>query len=217
MSVSDRLKAASPALWESAISHPFINEMGEGSLDPEKFRRYFIQDYVFVNDLVKVSGVAIAKAPDLDSARPIDAFLDNILDAEDAIFLRAFERLGVPESEFRSAEPLPTTAALGSFLVRLSYEGSFAEICCALYVTEGVYLDWANRLRDRGAQPGVPHYQEWIDIHTDESLGPMVRFLDGVLEGTTAQEFPRLQQIFDLTTRYEIAFWHMAYEGESWP
>ncbi len=227
MSLTAGLKTEYAGLWKAATEHPFISELGNGSLPAEKFRRYFLQDYVFVNDLVKAAGIAVAKAPDLALARPVEEFLHAILGAEDALFVDAFKTLGVPESEYRNVEPLPTTAAFGNFLVRLAYEGSFREICCAMYVTEGVYLNWGERLRGAGADPAAggsalgEFYQGWIDLHTEEVLGEIVRFLGGVTDGAEPVESDRIGTVFQRALRYEVAFWEMSYSegtrGESWP
>ena len=223
MSITSLLKDGHIALWRAAVEHPFINELGDGSLDAGRFRRYFLQDYVFVNDLVKMAGVAVSRAPDLKTARPIEEFLHAILGAEDALFIDAFKMLEIPEQEFRNVEPLPTTAAFGNFLVRLAYEGTFAEICCAMFVTEGVYLDWGERLRKSGADPAAngaelgQFYQGWIDLHTEDALGDIVRFLGGVVDNASSAELPRLRKVYQRALRYEVAFWEMSYRGEQWP
>ena len=216
MSVSGDLKARHAALWQRAVRHPFIAELGLGTLPQEKFRRYFQQDYVFVNDLVTVTGLAISKAPGLEAARAMAGFQEVLLGAEDALFVQAFEALGVPEAEYRAASALPTTAALGDFLVRTASQGRFEHICCALYVTEGVYLDWCSRLQSEGASPGVPAYRQWIDIHGEEALGPFVSFLQGVVDATPAPLIESLGPVFERTLQYEVRFWDMAYSGESW-
>ena len=223
MSVTADLKNDNSALWRAATEHRFIEELGDGSLPADSFRRYFLQDYVFVNDLVKMAGIAVSKAPDLQLARPIEEFLHAILGAEDALFLDAFKTLKIPEADYRNVEPLPTTAAFGNFLVRLAYEGSFREVCCAMYVTEGVYLDWGERLRKSGTDPAAAgaelgrFYQGWIALHTDEALGDIVRFLGGVVDGAEPSELAELSRVFERALRYEIAFWNMSYGGEQWP
>jgi thiaminase/transcriptional activator TenA len=223
LTVTAQLKDKYSSLWSAAVDHVFITELGEGTLSRERFARYFVQDYIFINDLVKMAGIAVAKAPDNQTARPVEEFLNAILGAEDALFIDAFETLGVSDDEYRGAEALPTTAAFGNFLVRLAYEGSFREICTAMLATEGVYLAWGDRLRAEGADPAASgsdpgrFYQGWIDLHTEEALGPIVGFLESVIDRAEPVEIPRLEAIFERALRYEVAFWDMAYEGESWP
>jgi len=222
LGVTAQLKDKYSSLWKAAIDHQFITALGDGTLSRERFARYFVQDYIFINDPVKMAGIAVAKAPDNKAARPIEEFLNAILGAEDALFIDAFKTLDVPESEYLNAEALPTTAAFGNFLVRLAYEGSFKEVCMAMLATEGVYLAWGDRLRDDGANPvasGSPlggFYQGWIDLHTDEALGPIVRYLASVIDDAEPNEIPKLEAIFEQALRYEVAFWDMSYEGESW-
>lgn len=210
------LKSAHAGLWEAATHHPFIEELGDGTLPIEKFRRYFVQDYVFVNDLSKALGIAEAKAPDIAAARPMAEFQTALMGAEDALFLRAFKALGIEEKEWKAATPLPTTAAFGDFLVRTAYEGGFEDICAALAVTEGVYMDWGQRLSDSGAEPASDFYREWIALHTEDVLGPFVYFVDGVVNAATDTAMNRLSTVFERTLRYEIKFWDMGYSGESW-
>ena len=223
MALVDQLRENSGRIWSDATDHPFITELGDGSLPEDKFRRYFLQDYVFVNQLAKVGGLAIAKAPDLVAARPFGDFLSMLLGAEDSLFLDAFEVMQVPESEYRNATPLSTTDAFSNYLVGLASAGTYADICCAMYVVEGVYLDWADRLDGANARPadsGHPLagiYQQWIDIHTDASLGAFVRFLESQVNSANPSRLADFQVIFNQVARYEFAFWEMAYAGEDWP
>ena len=223
MTVTAQLKSKHSGLWSAAIDHRFITELGEGTLSRERFARYFVQDYIFINDLAKMAGLAVAKAPDSRAARPVEQFLNAMLGAEDALFIDAFKTLGVPEAGYSGAEALPTTLAFGNFLVRLAYEGTFREICAAMLVTEGVYLAWGDRLRANGADPAASgselgkFYQGWIDLHTDDALGPIVRHLESVVDQAETNEVPKLDAIFERALRYEVAFWDMAYEGENWP
>ena len=213
MSFSDQLRINHSDLWRKATHHPFIEELGNGTLSIEKFRRYFLQDYVFVNDLARMSGIAIGRAPDLPSARPIHQFLTNLMGAEDALFIDAFKALNVPGETFRNASADPVTAAFGDFLVRLAYEGSFPEICSALLVTEGVYMDWGERLSRSGVAPGNPMYQGWIDIHTENVLGAFVGFLSDVVDRSPAGERSRtrIERIFIRSVEFEVKFWDMSY------
>ena len=211
---TEKLKAEYADLWTRATRHPFIEELGSGTLPVEKFRRYFLQDYVFVTDLARMSGIAIARAPDLTSARPVHDFLANLMGAEDALFLRAFADLDIPESTFRAVKPLPTTAAFGDFLVRLAYESAWEEICAAMLVTEGVYLEWGERLNGEGARPENPFYREWIEIHTAATLGPFVAFLTNVVDGAPESLSADIAVAFEKTLTYEVGFWDMAYEAE---
>ena len=75
MSLTEELREANSELWERMVTHPFVEEMGDGTLPPEKFRRYFLQDYVFVKDLVPMIALGAAKAPSIEDGYPLVKFL----------------------------------------------------------------------------------------------------------------------------------------------
>ena len=45
------------------MTHPFVTDMGDGAMPVAKFRDYFIQDFIFVKDLVKMVDLGILKSP----------------------------------------------------------------------------------------------------------------------------------------------------------
>ena len=50
MGLSKELRAGVGAIWEKVVTHPFVTEMADGSLDREIFDIYFDQDYLFLRD-----------------------------------------------------------------------------------------------------------------------------------------------------------------------
>ena len=218
MTLSDELRKAEEGLWERMVTHRFVLELGEGTLPVEAFRRYFLQDYLFLKSLAKVVGMGVAKAPSLETARQLSPFLETLLNAENALFFRAFEELGVPPEEYQTAQVLPTGLALANFMLTVAYEGSFDQIVTTLLVTEWTYYDWATRLAQAGKRPPQRPYQEWIDIHAAQELGDFVEALKGHVDtAIPADARPRIQEVFKTTLRYEYLFWEMAYHGEAWP
>ena len=186
MALTEELRSKYRDLWEGMVTHPFVVEMGDGTLPVEKFRAYFLQDYVFVNDLVSATALAISKAPDFHAAGKLHGFLTGILNPENDLFVRAFKELGASTDEYSSASASPTTQALGDFMMRVALEGSFEDILTVLYVTEGTYLDWGTRLIEAGKRPENPVYREWIELHGPDVLGGLVAWMSEYLDGRLA-------------------------------
>ncbi len=217
MSLTQELRADNADLWERMVTHPFVEEMGDGTLPPEKFQRYFMQDYVFVNDLVQMMALGVAKAPTIEDGDPLVKFL-AALGPENDLFRRAFAELGASEAEYSAASATPTTQAFGDFIVRTALQGDFVDILTILYVTEGTYLDWGTRLLEAGRRPESPKiYAEWIDIHGPAVLGELVTWLQGYIDSADlGSRRAEIARIFRTTLRYEYRFWESAYHGEDW-
>ena len=222
MSLIQELRDRHSDLWDRMTHHPFVIEMGDDTLSLERGRRYFLQDYVFVNDLVAMMSLGVAKAPDLVAASHLHSFLAGILDpqaaAENEFFLRAFEVLQATEEEYSAVSASPVTQGFGDFLVRTGLEGSFEEIVTVCYVTEGTYLDWGTRLIEQGKRPSNPIYRQWIDLHGPAVLGHFVGWCKEYLDSTDLTPVqPKIERAFHTALRYEYLFWQAAYSGDTWP
>ena len=218
MPLTQELRRKHHDLWHKVVDHPFVVEMGDGTLPTEKFKSYFLQDYIFVKDLVSMTALAVSKAPDFQAAGRLNQFLTGILDPENDLFVRAFKELGASEEEVRSVTAAPSCQAFGDFMMRVGLEGDFEEIIAALYVTEGTYLDWGSRLLEAGKRPNNPVYREWIDVHGPQVLAELVTWMgQGLDEADLGHRLPRIERNFHTALRYEYLFFEGAYIGESWP
>lgn len=217
MSLAKQLRTKYDDLWERMVGHPFVIEMGDGTLPLEKFRAYFIQDYLFGRSMVRMVAHGIAKAPDVASAYRLNQFLTLLLDPENDLFVRCFRALDVPPRVYTSATPSPVTQAFGDFMARVAMEGDYWDVVTMLAVTEGTYLDWGRRLIEAGKRPENPVYQEWIDIHGPDVLDEMVCWTNLQMDLIAAERMPRADRIFQTTLRYEYLFWEEAYSGQGWP
>ena len=219
MGLSDDLQRGVGPLWERVVTHPFVLELGEGTLDRDIFNGYFDQDYLFLKDWTVLLSLATARAPDFDSARQTVGFLHLGLGGEEGLFQRAFKERGLSRRETASLEYRPTTLHYSGYLRRLAYEGSYIEVVTTLLAVEWPYLDWAQRLEAAGKRPDNYYYQTWIDIHTSEAMQGFVGWLRQTVNaaGVGPAQSQALQSIFRDVLRYEYLFFEMAYRGERWP
>jgi formylaminopyrimidine deformylase / aminopyrimidine aminohydrolase len=50
-------------LWQEATAAAFLDAIGDGTLPPEAFNRWLVQDYHFADALTSFQGIAAAKTP----------------------------------------------------------------------------------------------------------------------------------------------------------
>jgi thiaminase (transcriptional activator TenA) len=218
--VSARLRDENARLWEACFAHPFVQAIGRGDLDEDGFRRFLVQDYLFLIDYGRVLGYASAKAPDTESQRWFAKLLTSTLDTEMELHRRTCAEWDIPSADLEGAEALPTTVAYTSFLVRTAAAGDAAEIAAALLPCAWGYADIGGRLKDAGL-PDEPRYAAWIESYADPEYTSLVEwlreFMDGLGHDARPDRYASWRTIFTTTLRYELAFWEMAWAGESWP
>lgn len=208
MSIVHDLREAHREEWERVVLHPFVLKLGAGTLPRRTFAAYMAQDYLFVDALARTVAYGVAKAPSAAEARPLAAFLQTLLGAEDDLFGRVFDELGMPPPAGSRPEALPVTARFGRFVEGVGRRGTFGEIATVLYVTEGTYADWASRLVAEGQFPDDTLYQGWIDIHADPALAELVVHLGRWIDAAPAGRGPALASVFRRALRHEAAFWN---------
>ena len=105
------------------------------------------------------------------------------------------------------------------FLTAAAHACSYAEAYTVLYVAERTYHDsW--RVVDDGIAPDSkwrPFVDNWAGDAFAKYVAHLERELDQLASAAGAEERERMAELFELTTRYEIAFWEMAVTGETWP
>ena len=217
MSLSEDIQESTGPLWEKTVTHPFVTELGDGTLPEAKFNIYFQQDHLFLRDWISLMCCGISKAPDFASARPLAAFVNGALGGEEGLFQQFFRDAGLSQEEVRELKYLPTSLAYSGYLGRMANEGSFLEIITTLLGIEWPYLDWAKRLAAAGKHPENRYYQVWIDIHAGNEMDGFVTWMRDIIDNHPVTDVDGLKAMFLSTLRYEYLFWEMAYRGESWP
>ena len=64
MQFTDELYLEVKDLWEEFCHHPFVDGIGSGKLEQEKFRFYMVQDYLYLLDYAKVYSLGVIKSDD---------------------------------------------------------------------------------------------------------------------------------------------------------
>ena len=217
MALSQDLRQAADSLWEKTVTHPFVMELGEGTLPEEKFNVYFQQDYLLLKDWVPLVAGAIIKAPDFDSARPLAAYLHSVLNGEERLFQEYFAERGLSQEDIGGLEHLPSSFAYCGYVRRMATEGTFHDIMAMLLGIEWLYLDWAKRLAAAGKRPENRYYKLWIELNSTQLLVDFVTWIRDTLDKAVVADRARLVQVLLNTVRYNYLFWEIAYSGESWP
>ena len=82
-----RLRAAAGATWPAYTRHDFVLRLARGDLPEAAFRRYLVQDYLFLLHFARAWGLAIYKSDSLADMRRAHALVAATLDIEIGLHL----------------------------------------------------------------------------------------------------------------------------------
>ncbi|KAA9023830.1 thiaminase II [Niallia endozanthoxylica] len=221
MKFSDRLLEKLQPIWRKNHTHPFVQEMGAGTLDPEKFRFYMIQDYLYLIDYAKLFALGAVKAADLEDMKIFSNLLHATMNEEMSLHRQYAARFGISESELENAAPSPVTLAYTHYMLHSAQNGTLAELVAALLPCAWSYWEIGKELSEIPNALDHELYGDWITMYSSKEFGQTAQWcidlLDKLAEGKPEKELLQLEKIFLNTTRFEYLFWNMAYHKETWP
>ena len=220
MGFSDDIRARADALQQAILNHPFVVGIGDGSLDVERFKHFIRQDYLYLIEYARTLALAAASAPTLEAMGRFATLANETLNTEMALHRDYCARFGISEEELETTRPAPTMQAYTNFLVRTAYDGSFGQLACALLPCMWGYCEIGLNLLRQGKPSAQPLYAEWIDIYSSAEFQGLADWLRGLVdelaEGASDEGRRRMEEAYVTSTRYEYAFWEMAWRLEEW-
>lgn len=218
---SDRLYRSAEEIWSKSHAHPFLTELRDGTLDPERFIYYLKQDYVYLIDYAKMFAIGSMKARDLDTMVKFAELLHSTLNVEMELHRQYAERFGVTREALAQTCPSPTTVAYTKYLLDTASQGPLSEVVAALLPCMWSYREIGVAY---SKVPGaLDHllYREWILMYSSEEFGALtdwcIGLMDRLAEGLPEQELATLEERFVVASKLEYMFWDMAYRQEEWP
>ena len=213
------LMASVSDIWPEYNNHPFVRGLETGTLDPQKFRRYIIQDYLYLEEYSKVFALGIAKTKSADTMRLFSSVIQAISTVEMNIHKGYMGRLGVTQEELDSASRKLANLSYTSYMLRIAYEEGEPEILAAILSCALSYEDIAKEIVRRNPE-SVSHdlYGTWIRTYSGEEYcglnDVLVSYTEKATENYTASQMNHLAEIFRACSEYEMGFWDMGWENE---
>ncbi len=193
------------AAWQAATDHPFLVGARDGSLPEHCFDRWLVQDYRFVQALVRAQSRIAATAPIADAGLLSAGVVATVAE------LDWFEQMAARRGGVLDTPMHPTTRAYCDFVLALSYCGYRAQIT-AIGALERTYLESWD-----GARPGAQPYREFVNRWTTDAfrsyVGDLQSCVDRQLEACVGEQARAAEDTFVWVTHYEQAFWDMAMLG----
>ncbi|KAF8602822.1 heme oxygenase-like protein [Ceratobasidium sp. AG-I] len=225
---------SSQELWDRYVGHPFVMQVGTGTLSQEKFIFYLKQDYLFCKHDARANGLLAFKArtfPSMQSAAQMviqvasdtqphkDFFAEHNIPLADVertqeepelvAFTRYVFDIGLLKDDFMLGVALtPCVVGYGEIGMGLTRKGAFEDQILG-------YQDKSTRIR----LDGNP-YRNWIEGLASNELVSIVRgcleYIErrGEVDPVSHSRLEELSTIWGRVVQFEIEFWDMAMRGD---
>ena len=219
MSFSRGLKAKAAKVWEDGYNHPFVQELGKGTLDKEKFKFYLLQDYLYLLQYAKVFATAVLKA---DTEELMTGFTHSqhfILANEMNVHREYMAGFGITKTEMLTAKSSLFNRSYTANMLSYGLTGGLAEVLAAVFPCAWTYSDYGKRLQEQYADnlPGN-FYKTWIETYASSEFSDSFEWfynaLDDLVANMTDKQREKIEDIFISSVEFEYLFWDMAYKQQ---
>lgn len=216
MKTSERLLNASKTIWDAYNEHPFVLGIQNGTLERDKFRYYIMQDFLYLKDYAKTYAVGVAKAKSVETTNLFAKYI-NVMNGELDVHKGYMGKFAVTQEEIDAMKPSLDNLSYTSYMVRVAYDESEVEVLAAVLSCAYSYEVIAKKIvANRPESVDDPFYGDWIRGYASDGYAAgnviLIETLDRLSAHYTEEQLRHLEDIFIACSRYEMAFWQMAWE-----
>ncbi|PWS37794.1 thiaminase II [Falsiroseomonas bella] len=213
-----RLKQANAADWRAYTWHPFVQGLADGSLPLPAFKRYLVQDYLFLVQFVRAFALAAYKAESLAAFREKAGAIQALLH-EMTLHVGYCAEWGIAEDAILAEPEAAETVAYTRWVLDRGIAGDILDLEVALAPCTAGYGEIALAIE---ASPTRRHegnpYESWIAMYAGDEYQALARGaaarLDTLGESHGgAARFAALSADFAKAARLEADFWQMGLRG----
>jgi thiaminase/transcriptional activator TenA len=210
-----RLVTAAGGGWRAYIGHEFVLRLAQGDLPEAAFRRYLVQDYLFLLHFARAWGLAVYKSDTLAEMRRAQSLVAATLDVEIGLHIEYCRGWGLTEAAMTAEPEALETVAYTRFVLDRGLAGDRLDLEVALAPCVIGYAEIAReRMADQATRRDGNPYRDWLDMYAGAEYQALAREAEAALDEQFARRagegrFPALAAAFAMATRLEADFWQM--------
>ena len=203
-------------LWEKYLEHPFVKEIGEGTLEKEKFKNYLVQDYLYLKEYAKVFAMGLVKAESLSDMNLYYGSINGILEDETEVHTNYLKYFGIDQDKVFDNRKEMTTESYTSYMLGIGLKGDLKEIAMTIlpcawsyqFIGRSLYEKHKDTLDNNFYKPWI---EEYSSVEFEEGSEVWKNHINDLCKDISEKEAENLRDIFMKSSLYEMDFWDMAY------
>jgi thiaminase (transcriptional activator TenA) len=203
VTISETLWRDNGDLAESAMRHPSVRALADGTLPREHFADFIAQDAFFLESFARAYALALAHSPDRTGLQAFADLLDGVRE-ELRLHASYAQRLGI---DLASVEPAPATLAYTDFLIATAAIGGLGQTCAAMTPCMRLYAYIGQSLTESVTSAT---YAEWINTYADPEFDSLAATLEHLLD-VYSSDVDRERITYRRAMRLELDFFEAAF------
>ena len=206
-----RLKSNCKKEWSDYVNHRFLKDLALDKLPIAKFRKYLLQDFLFLQEFIRILSLSSFKSQNYeDMNRSIDFII--AIKHELKLHINFCKKWGVSLKQLKKIQPLKANSAYTSYVLKVGINRENLDLfTCLAPCIIGYGEIGAMLLKIKNWKKSK--YKDWIKMYSSKQYQTVaknnIKYLDTLYNRSKKNNFKKLVEQFKKATLLEINFWNM--------
>ena len=204
-----RLKNSCKKEWSEYTNHKFLSDLVNNKLPDENFKRYLIQDYIFLQQFLKILALSVYKSKTFEEVNRSVNFIKGI-DNEIKLHVSYCSKWKIPLRSLNNIKVEKANSAYTNHVLSVGKNGNNLDIfsclspCIIGYGEIGFKLSQVKNWEKS-------KYSSWIKMYSSKEYQKVAKenigYLDTLFKKNTKKKLTKIKKNFKKSTILERNFW----------
>ena len=204
-----KLKNSCKKEWSEYINHKFLCDLVNNKLPYKNFKNYLVQDYVFLQQFLKILALSVYKSNNFDEINRSINFIKGI-DHEIKLHISYCKKWKIPLKSLNNIVVEKANSAYTDHVLKVGKNGDNLDIFSCLSVCIIGYGEIGFNL-SKIKNWKKSKYSSWIQMYSSKEYQRVaknnIEYLDILLKNNKGRKFNTLKKNFKKSTILERNFW----------
>ena len=204
-----KLKNSCKKEWSEYTNHKFLSDLVNNKLPYKNFKNYLVQDYVFLQQFLKILALSVYKSNNFDEINRSINFIKGI-DHEIKLHISYCKKWKIPLKSLNNIVVEKAYSAYTDHVLKVGKNGDNLDIFSCLSVCIIGYGEIGFNL-SKIKNWKKSKYSSWIQMYSSKEYQRVaknnIEYLDILLKNNKGRKFNTLKKNFKKSTILERNFW----------
>ena len=204
-----KLKSSCNKEWSEYTDHKFLSDLVNNKLPNKNFKKYLIQDYIFLQQLLKILALSVYKSNSFDEISRSVNFIKGI-DHEIKLHVNYCKKWKIPLRSLSNIKVQRANSAYTDYVLRVGKHGNNLDIFSSLSPCIIGYGEIGFKL-SKIKNWEKSKYSSWIKMYSSKEYQQVakdnIHYLDILFKNSKNKNLIKLKGNFKKSTILERNFW----------
>ena len=203
------LKDSCKKEWSKYTEHKFLSDLVNNKLPDKNFKKYLIQDYIFLQQLIKILSLSVYKSKSFEEINRSVSFIKGI-DNEIKLHVGYCKKWKIPLKSLNNIEVEKANSSYTNHVLRVGKNGNNLDIFTCLSPCIIGYGEIGFKL-SKEKNWKKSKYSSWIKMYSSKEYQQIAKenisYLDILFKNDKVKNLTKLKKNFKKSTILERNFW----------